>query len=77
MLILENNSTEEAYSYKVKVLESNIDIPEEQRELTVWHTKMDGAYNGIAQFYEHPEYVMLPLGTPWAYNYMELHTSEN
>lgn len=64
----EDLSTTEEYVFKLKVLEANMDI----RSFTVSATKgQTGTYNGAAQFYEEGrlEYIPLPLGAPWPYNF--------
>lgn len=54
MYAIVNNSDDKNYSFKLKVLKSTIKIDE---EFEVMHTKDDGVYNGMPQFYEGEEYV--------------------
>ena len=55
--ILEDNSTEDAYEFKLQVEESNVDPPTENGIFDVGYTKKsDGYYSGMPQFYELPEY---------------------
>lgn len=62
--ILEDYSDEASYRFRVKVLASNRNIA--GQEFLVSYTKgLSGYYSGMSQFYELPEYIPLPLGTPW------------
>jgi len=61
--ILEDNSDDEYYSFKVQAVEGNMAIPE---PFTVSLLKSNNAiWHEMCQFYEVPEYIPLPLGTPW------------
>ena len=66
--VLEDNSTDEYYSFKLNVLQST-------HELSIFDVSYKkeekGYYSGMSQFYDYPEYVMLPLGTPWKYDYIK------
>ena len=64
--VLEDNSAEDFYKFKLQVLASNLDMAGE--EFDIEHQKDTGGYwNGMLQLYESPEYIPLPLGTPWPY----------
>lgn len=53
--ILEDNSTDEEYSFKVQVENSNYRAPKDT--FTVSHIKnFSGVYSGQSQFYENPAY---------------------
>ena len=57
--IIEDNSTDKYYSYKVRVEKSPIDPLKywDNGEFEVIHTKdLDGYYSGMSQFYEDEEY---------------------
>lgn len=67
--ILEDNSTRKEYRFKVQVMKSNFNFKKHFANTTfnVTHIKDPGGYwNGMIQFYEHPEYV-----TDYPYNYRE------
>lgn len=63
--IIEDNSTDEAYEFKLRVLKSNTKaIP---RQFEIHHTKRDnGYYNDMVQLYEHEEY-WSPNGYPFIF----------
>lgn len=64
--ILEEENTEEFYSFRLRVLAANMNMV--GTEFNVGHAKDPGGFwSGMQQFYETPEYVMLPIGTPWKY----------
>lgn len=64
--ILEDNSDEEFYDFYVEVVAANMNIA--GNKFNVSHTKkLNGVYSGMSQFYKSPEYVLLPLGTPYPY----------
>lgn len=66
VFIEEDNSDDEFYSFRVKPLAANMDIGPEA--FTVSHArKIGGIYSGMAQFYEKPEYIPLPIGKPWPF----------
>lgn len=55
--ILEDNSNDEDYNFKVRVEESNMEPPTEDGIFDTSHVKkLDGIYSGMPQFYEYPEY---------------------
>ena len=61
--ILEDNSDEEYYSFKIRVENSNINPPGEEEigVFNVGHMKNPGGYySGMPQFYETPEYSYEP-----------------
>lgn len=67
--ILDDNSTEDFYEFLVKPIAGTFEMKE---SFTVSFTKNNtGAYNGMSQFYENPEYVMLPIGTPYPFIFDE------
>ena len=57
--ILEDNSTEEQYAFKLKIEKSTIEPQEgEFGEFDISHAKgLSGYYSGMMQLYEAPEYV--------------------
>lgn len=64
--VLEDFSDEACYRFRIKVLASNRPVVGE--EFLITYTKSQtGYYSGMSQFYETPEYIPLPLGTPWPY----------
>lgn len=69
VLILEDTSTPEEYRFKLQVLESNYPAPDDSFNIS--HAKKCGYWNDMKQFYEKPKYIMLPIGTPWPYNYRD------
>ena len=63
--ILEDNSTDEEYRFKIEPLAGNYKLVE---PFEVSHVKdVGGMWNDMLQFYETPVYCTLPLGTPWAF----------
>jgi len=59
LIILEDNSNSDYYSFKVKVLNSN-DKPQQNWLFEVMHTKKENwYYSGMSQFYEVPEYTVV------------------
>ena len=61
--ILEDNSDEEYYNFRVQAIEGTVPLLE---PFTVSLQKANtGVWNGMSQFYENPEYIPLPIGTPW------------
>lgn len=70
--VLEDTSDEEWYKFQVKILASNQDHA--GSVFIVAHNKtVSGYYSGMSQFYETPEYLPMPLGTPWPYFEEEEH----
>ncbi len=56
--ILEDNSNEKEYSFKLKVLKSNMPPFQQDGFFDVSHVKdIPGIYSGMPQFYEGTEYV--------------------
>ena len=67
--VLEDNSDDEWYNFKVRVLKSTHDIS--SKEFTVGHVKdCPGIYNEMQQFYEDEEYVVSRDGK-YPYEYPE------
>lgn len=67
--VIENNSTEDEYSFLIKAIKSNIDMP---LAFTVSHNrKVYGYWNDMSQFYPEgqEEYILLPLGTEYQFTY--------
>lgn len=55
--ILEDNSTEDAYEFKLQVIESNETPPTADGVFEISNIKKsDGYYSGMPQFYPTPEY---------------------
>jgi hypothetical protein len=67
--ILEDNSDEEMYRFKIQVMKANCkDIGPEPFDVS--HSKNPGGYySGMLQFYETPEYIVLPIGSEWPCDY--------
>ena len=62
--VTEDNSNKQEYSFKLKVLAAN------QNYIIDFHitaAKDSKIYSDMPQFYEVPEYLPLPVGTPWPY----------
>jgi hypothetical protein len=59
--ILEDNSTDDAYSFKLEVHECNYELPPQNGVFEIYHTKDSGIYSGMMQLYEHVEYSFNPL----------------
>ncbi len=69
--ILEDNSDEECYRFKIQVLQGNDDMMGSE-PFDISHVKdPGGVWNEMMQFYETPEYVPLPIGTPWPVDYID------
>lgn len=61
--IIEDNSDKEHYNFRVRVLAANSRM---LTEFGVIAAKgFMGSYSGMCQFFEHPEYIPLPLGSKW------------
>lgn len=68
--ILEDNSNEEFYEFRIRIFLSNYDIG--KREFDVFHAKDPGGFwSDMLQFYEEPVYIMFPAETPWSQNYTD------
>jgi len=59
--VLEDNSTDEMYQFKLETIESNDDPPDDDGVFSIGHAKDVGGYfNGMIQLYESPEYSFTP-----------------
>lgn len=69
--ILEDSSDADYYRFKVKPIKGTEMLAARGPEpFEVVHAKnIGGIYSGMPQFYEEPEYSMLPPGTPWPVDY--------
>jgi len=55
--VLENNSNEEEYSFKLKVLAASYKLDPKDMIFEVFHNKAyQGIYSGMSQFYSEPAY---------------------
>jgi len=72
--ILEDTSDDKYYNFKIRPLKGTMELAEIGPEpFEVSHAKnIGGIYSGMPQFYEEPEYTILPLGTPWPIDYARI-----
>jgi len=74
--ILEDNSDDDYYSFKVLPIAGNYNFKD---TFTVYFSKgLSGTFNGASQFYREVEYMPMPIGTSWKFVFDEvkLNTTE-
>ena len=67
--VIKDNSDDDSYGFTLQVLMATHDwISDEPFGITC-AKDLGGTYSGALQFYEIPEYCMLPIGTPYPFIY--------
>lgn len=67
--VIEDNSDTDAYKFKLEVQQANYDwIPDRVFDIS-FSKSFEGCYSGQVQLYENEEYILLPYGTPWPFDY--------
>ena len=74
--VIEISSDEEFYGFKLRPLLTNTNIGKDSFDIS--HSKDPGGmWSGMQQLYETPEYINLPIGTPWKYDYRTEEEKDN
>jgi len=74
--VIQDKSNVEFYEFELRPLLTNVDIGE--NTFNISHVRNPGVYwSGMQQLYKDPEYVPLPIGTSWKFDYRTEEEKEN